>query len=140
MADRNDPYLNTSFRIEIDGLIVAGFSEVTGLQGVIETEDYREGGVNDRVHKLPKISKQSTITLKRGITDSDVLWKWYRKTVSGRIERKNGCIILIDSEGKDKRRWEFEGAFPVKWTGTDFNAGSPATAVETLDLAHNGIK
>lgn len=140
MAERTDPYLNTRFRIEIDGLIAAGFSEVTGLQHETETEDYREGGVNDHVHKLPKISKQSTISLKRGITDSDTLWDWYKKTAAGNIERKSGCIILIDSEGNDQRRWEFEGAYPVKWAGTDLNAGNASVSIETLDLAHNGIK
>ncbi len=140
MAERKDPYLNARFRVEIDGLIIAGFSEVSGLQLETETEEYREGGVNDHVHKLPKISKQTNISLKKGITDSDDLWKWYRETVSGNIERKSGCIILIDSEGNDQWRWEFEDAYPVKWEGPALNAGSPATAIETLDLAHNGIK
>jgi len=138
-GERIDPYLSTRYQVEITGLIVAGFSEVSGLQTETETEDYREGGVNDHVHKLPKISKHSNITLKRGITDSDVLWKWYRDVVNGKIERKLVRIILLDSEGNEKRYWLCKEAYPVKWTGPNFSAATAAVAIETLDLAHHGL-
>lgn len=136
---KEDPYLSFKFHVEIDGLVVAGFSEVSGLQIETETEDYREGGRNDYVHKLPKITKQTNISLKRGITDSDALWKWHQDVVKGNIERKNGRIILQDFQGNEKWRWNFQGAYPVKWAGPAFNATSAATAIETLDLVHNGI-
>jgi len=140
VGERKDPYLSFRFLIEIDNLIVGGFSEVSGLQVETETEEYREGGVNDYVHKLPKITKHPNITLKRGITDSDVLWKWHHDVVNGRVVRKSGRIILLDSEGNEKWRWTFEGAFPVKWTGPDFKADSSTIAIETLEFAHNEIK
>lgn len=133
------PYLNFMFHVEIQGMIVAGFSEASGLQVETETEDYREGGVNDYVHKLPKISKQSNISLKRGITDSDVLWQWHQDVVNGIIERKDGRIILFDFQGNEKWRWEFKEAFPVKWSGPDFRANGSAVAVESLELVHHGI-
>jgi len=60
--------------------------------------------------------------------------------VNGKFERKSGFIILMDSEGNEKWRWSFERAYPVKWTGPDLKADSSAVAVETLELAHNGIK
>lgn len=139
-AERKDPYLSARFHVEITGLVVAGFSEVSGLQTETETEDYREGGLNDYVHKLPKMSKQSNITLKRGITDSDVLWKWYSAVVAGKIERKLVRIILYDSEGNEKWHWICKEAYPVKWTGPEFKADNAAVAIETMDLAHHGIE
>jgi len=137
---RNDPYVSFLFQVEIQGLIVGGFSEVSGLQVETETHDFREGGVNDYMHKLPKGSKQSNITLKRGFTDSDVLWKWHQDVVNGKFKRKSGRIILMDSEGNEKWHWTFEDAFPVKWIGPDFRAKEASTSVETLELAHKGIK
>lgn len=137
---RNDPYLSFKFQLEIDDLIVAGFSDVTGLQVEIETEDYREGGVNDFVRKMPKVTKYPSLILKRGITDSDVLWKWHRDAVDGNIKRKAGRIILYDFQGEEKWRWTFEEAFPVKWSGPDFKADGSAVAVESLELVHHGIK
>jgi phage tail-like protein len=137
---RNDPYVSFLFQVEIQGLIVGGFSEVSGLQMETETHDFREGGVNDYMHKLPKGSKQSNITLKRGFTDSDVLWKWHQDVVNGKFKRKSGRIILMDSEGNEKWHWTFEDAFPIKWVGPDFKAQQGATSIESLELAHKGIK
>jgi phage tail-like protein len=146
MPTGNKPYPYTSFRfrIEIDGVIVAQVSEVTGLQIETETEPYEEGGVNNYVHQFPKRTKYQHITLKRGITDLDDLWNWYRVVVSGEFKpkkfpRKSGSIILMDVTGKEKWRWNFEGAYPVKWTGPDFKADSNTVAFETIELAHNGI-
>ena len=135
-----DPYLSFRFKVEIDDLIIAGFSEVQGLQRETETEDYQEGGVNDYVHKLPKTTKQSNITLKRGLTDSDTLWKWHQDVVDGKFKRKSGRIILQDSEGNEKWHWTFKGAYPVKWIGPDFKTDSGAVAIESLEITHNGIK
>ena len=140
VGKRNDPYLSYRFRVEIDGLIIGGFSEVSGLQVETDTEEYREGGVNDYVHRIPKITKYTNITLKKGMADSDTLWKWHQNVVDGRIERKNGRIILLDSEGDEKWYWTFENAYPVKWLGPDFKADSTTIAIETLELSHNGIK
>jgi phage tail-like protein len=128
------------FLVEIQGLIVAGFTEVTGLQAETEFEEIKEGGVNDHIHKLPKLTKYPNITLKRGITDSDVLWKWHQEVVSGHFKRKDGFIVLLDSVGDEKWRWFFSDAYPVKWTGPDLKTDSSTVAVETLELAHNGIR
>lgn len=140
VGEKKDPYLSNRFLVEIDGIIAGGFSEASGLQVEIETEEYREGGVNDYVHKLPKITKYQNITLKRGTTDSEVLWKWHQDAVTGKIQRKAGRIILLDSEGNEKWHWTFEGAYPVKWTGPDFKADTSTIAIETLELAHHGLK
>jgi phage tail-like protein len=136
---RNDPYVSFFFVVEIDGLLVGGFSEVSGLQVETEVEEYREGGRNDYVHKFPKGSKQSTITLKRGITDSDTLWKWHQAVVQGGFSRQSGRIILRDARGNEKWHWLFVDAYPVKWVGPDLSGDGSAIAIETLELAHNGL-
>jgi phage tail-like protein len=139
LARRNDPYISFKFQVEIHGLVVGGFSEVSGLQVETKTHDFREGGVNDHIHKLPRGTEQANLTLKRGITDSDILWKWYQDVVNGKVKRKSGRIILMDFEGNEKWYWTFEGAYPVKWVGPDFKADSNAVAVETLELVHKGL-
>jgi phage tail-like protein len=137
---KSKPYLNARFRVEIGSLVVAGFSDVSGLQVELETEDYREGGRNDFVHKLPKVIKCPNLILKRGVTDSDVLWKWHQEAVTGKINRMDGSIILCDLQGNDKVRWEFFGAYPIKWSGPEFKADGSVVAVESLELVHWGIK
>lgn len=139
-GQKADPYRGFRFRIEIDGISAAHFSEVSGLQVETETEPYEEGGVNDFVHQLPKRTKYLHITLKRGITDVDTLWKWHQDVVSGKFKRKNGSIILLNEAGEDTWRWNFTNAFPVKWSGPDLKADSSTVGFETIELAHNGIK
>lgn len=135
-----DPLMSFRFLVEIDGIVTAHASEVTGLQIETETESYEEGGVNDFVHQLPKRTKYQHITLKRGITGRDELWKWYQEVISGDFKRKNGAIVLMDVTGEGKWRWNFEKAYPVKWTGPDLKADSSSIAFEAVELAHNGIK
>jgi phage tail-like protein len=139
---RQDPYLSSLFKIEIDGVIEAGFSECSGLQVETEFEEYREGGVNEFVHRLPKLTKYQTITLKRGRTESDKLWNWHQEVIKGKFSvstRKGGSIILLDAKGEEKCRWSFVGAYPVKWVGPDLRADQGAIAVETLELVHHGL-
>ena len=138
-GERKDPYLGYRFLVEIEGLVVSGFSEVSGLQAETEVEEYREGGVNEHTHKLPKGTKYTNLILKRGITDSNELWKWHQDVIEGRIQRRSGSIILLDQTGEEKWRWNFIGAYPIKWTGPDFKADSSAAAIETLEFVHNGI-
>ncbi len=142
MIQRQDPYSNFSYLVEIDGLLVGGFSEVSGLQVETEVEEYREGGCNDYVHKFPKGSKQSNLTLKRGMTDSVILWNWHSLVVQGlpgAVTRHSGRIILRDARGREKWHWIFEGAYPVKWVGPEFSGDGNAVAIETLELVHNGL-
>ena len=127
------------FRVEIDGLYVAGFSEVSGLDIETEVDDYREGGNNGYVHTYVLGTKYSNLVLKRGITDSE-LWNWYMNAVEGNIQRKNGSVVVLDSEGQETFRWNFYEAYPIKWTGPQLSAMSSEIAVESIELAHNGIK
>jgi phage tail-like protein len=133
------PYLGFRFRIEIEGIIIGGFSEVSGLQSEIEVESIEEGGINDYVHKLPKKAKFSNIVLKRGITDSDKLWRWYENILVGIIDRKLISIILTDSEGNEQWRWEIIDAYPIKWVGSELKAETSSVAFESLEIVHNGI-
>ncbi len=137
---KEDPYLNFRFLLEIEGLIRGGFSEVSGLQVEVETEDYQEGGVNDFVHKLLKGTKYPNLVLKRGITDSDVLWKWHQDIVNGKIVSKNIFIIILDYKNQETLQWEFKEAYPVKWTGPECRADGNNVAIETLELVHRGMQ
>jgi phage tail-like protein len=142
LGDRTDPYLDYRFSVEIEGLIVGGFSEASGLQVEVETEDYQEGGVNDYTHKLPKAVRHPPLVLKRGITDAEALWKWQGSLgkPKTKIERKTIRIILLDGQGQEKISWRCLQAYPVKWTGPELKADRNGVAFESLEIAHCGIE
>lgn len=137
---KDDPYLGFKFRVELGGLSVGGFTEVSGLQVEIEVHDYREGGVNEYIHKLAGPARYpANLTLKRGLMDAATLWNWQQEIVQGRVKRQNGSIILQDSAGRDRWRWNFKDAYPMRWHGPDLKAGAAEVAVETLELVHRGL-
>src|SRR5258705_11927977 len=96
---RTDPYGGYNFLVEIDGITQAGFQEVSGLDSSTDPVDYREGNDPNHVRKLPGLNKYSPITLKRGITDSDEVWKFRATVIAGAIRRKNASIIRLDDAG-----------------------------------------
>lgn len=136
---RRYPLTSFRFLVELDGLVVGGFSEITGLNAEIETEEYREGGVNAFVHRLPKQTTQSNLFLKRGMTDSALLWYWFYDASQGWITRRQGSVILLDESGTEAWRWNFSGAYPVKWQGPELRADGSTVAVEAIELVHQGL-
>jgi len=138
-GERKDPFRAYNFLVEIDGITRAGFRECSGLDTSQDPIDYREGGEAIHVRKLPGLVKYSNISLKRGITDDAELWEWRKKAMDGKVERKNGSIILLDDTGAEKLRWNFVEGWPSKWTGPTFNATGNEVAIEALEIAHEGV-
>lgn len=132
---RVDPYKNFRFLVEIDGIVQAGFSDCTGFGSTVEVIDYREGGEAATVRKLPGKVIYPDIVLKWGVTDSRELYDWHLSAVNGKIERKNGSIILLDDTGQEKVRWNFFAAWPSKWDGPDFSAKGNDVAIDTLTVS-----
>jgi phage tail-like protein len=139
MATRVDPYRGFNFLVEIDGITQAGFQEASGLDSQTAIVEYREGADPNHSRKLTGLNTFSAITLKRGVTDSDELWRWRLTAVDGKVERKNGSIVLLDEKGTEKLRWNFSNAWPTKWTGPAFNSTGNSIAVESLEITHEEI-
>lgn len=137
---RNDPLRNFRFRLEIDGITQAGFSEASGFDVSIDAIDYREGNEPTHVRKLPGLTKYGNVTLKWGITDSMDLYNWHRQIVDGDIQRKNVAIVVIDEGGNDGPRFEITEAWPMKYDPMDLNAKGNDVSIETLELVNEGVK
>jgi phage tail-like protein len=142
MAQRKDPYRNFRFRLEIDAISQAGFSEVAIAETSTDAIDYREGPDPTHARKLPGMTKYGNITLKWGFTDSVELWKWYAAIVAGQIEtnRKTVNIIVQDETGADKARFTISNAWPVKYHPTDLNAKGNDVYIEMVELANEGVE
>lgn len=131
-----NPYRGFNFKVEIDGISEAGFRECSGLDATTDSVDYREGNDPNHMRKLTGLNKHSAITLKRGITDSDKLWKWRQSVIDGKAERKNISILLLNEAREEKWRWNIRNAWPSKWTGPSLNATSNDVAIETLEIIY----
>ena len=139
LPNRPDPVGELRFTLKLPGVDIGRFRECTGLAAEIEVKDYNEGGVNDRVHKLPTRMKYPNLVLKRGVTYEDALLKWLWKT-QRETQRINVTVSLMGPDGQAVRSWVFNEAFPIKWTGPRIAAAGGEMAVETLEIAHTGLK
>src|SRR3954447_12292865 len=137
---RNDPYSQFNFVIEIDGIPAGAFSEAGGLDTEQDTIEYREGNEEPTVRKLPGLRKYPVITLKRGFTQDRSLWDWRKTVMDGRTERKSGSIVLFNEAREEALRWNFREGWPSKLQGPALNAKTNETAIETLEIAHEGLE
>lgn len=128
------------------GPLVASFSEVSGLNFETETEEYREGGNNAAPLKFPKWGKYPNIVFKRGVTADPSLWAWAAQALTGPgpPARKHGVVTLSDRGGVGAVRppvaaWYFRNALPEKVQGPTLSAKANEIAIETLEVAHEGL-
>ena len=136
---RVDPYSNFRFLVEIGGTSYGIFRECSGFSSEIAITENPQGGA-PVTGKLPGRVKYANIVLKWGMTDSRELYDWHRAAIQGHVERRSGSIVLLDSTGQEKVRWNFSQGWPSKWDGPDFNAASDDIAIETLEIAHEGLE
>ena len=137
---RVDPFRDYNFRLEIDNLPVAAFSEASGLTSDGDVVDYRTGvDVPLTARKLPGLRKYGPITLKRGVLKDSSLWDWYRNIATGTADRRNGSVILMDEQRQDVLRWHFEAGWPNKIEGPTLKATGNEVAVESVEIVVEDI-
>lgn len=139
---RTDPLRNMRFRLEIDGIQQAGFSEISIGETTTDAVDYREGNEPTHVRKLPGLAKYGNITLKWGVTDSIELYNWHKQILAGQIKqnRKQVAIVVVDEAGDDKARFVVSEAWPAKYDPSDLNAKGNEVFIEVLELVNEGIE
>jgi len=133
---RVDPWRNYRYRIEIDSIQQAGFSEFTNSKPEVDVVEYREGVDPPSPRKLSGMAKYSNITLKWGITNSMDLYKWFKQVINGDVlgARKNISIIMLDEAGNDSARWDCTSCWPSKYEAPDGNASGNEVAIESLEI------
>jgi phage tail-like protein len=117
----------------------AGFAECSGLDAIMQIEEYREGGRNTGVLKFPGRVSHSSIRLKRGVVTSTDLWDWHDGFLRGRGKRRDGIVELLNDSGEVVRSWRFQRGLPAKWVGPMLAANQAAVAIEELEIAHEGL-
>ena len=141
MADRNDPYRNCRYLLEINGITRAGFSEVSLPDSTQDPIDVRVGSEPPSTREIPGLIKYGNLTLKWGVTDSLDLYNWRVQVEQGKMKdaRRNAAVVILDEEGNAKSRWEFVEAWPSKYDAPDLNATGSDISIETMEIVCEGM-
>jgi phage tail-like protein len=137
---RDNPYPNHNFAVDIGTGDAIGFSEVELPSGRIEVIEYRAGNDTTTVRKLPGLVTYPNVTLRRGIAGNLDLYDWWDSARNGQVLRRYVTIVLRDEQGRDVMRWALRDAWPVKLEAGPLNARGNEVAIETLELAHEGFE
>ncbi len=128
------------FQVEWGGAKI-GFTEVTGLEVSTEVIEYRDGA-SPEYHKIkmPGMQKFSNITMKRGTFKGDnEYYNWWNTVALNTIERRDVVISLLNENHEPVVVWKVKNAWPVKVQSTDLKADGNEVAIETIELAHEGL-
>jgi phage tail-like protein len=139
-AQRKDPLPVFCFKVKVVGGGEAFFRSVSGLRYETEVIPVLSGGTNDTTFQLPGATKWSNIVLKQGFTSSSALIGWRTEWIRGTMKRVNGTITQLDTALEPRAQWDFVRAWPCKWELSDLDASKSELAIETLELAIEGLK
>ena len=156
-ALRSDPLLNCNFVVSlldtsstlailgsalksaVADVALGGFSECSGLEMSMKIEEYNEGGNNGSALKFPGRVSHGNLTLKKGQGTSSALWDWHYGFVTGQGKRRDGVVTLLDARQLPNNVWYFRRGLPVKYSGPSMNASQSQVAIESIEIAHEGL-
>ena len=129
------------FKVDIGDQKDVPFQEISGLDTETQAIEYRAGSSKDfSVVRMPGMMKTGNVTLKKGIFAKDnKFWDWYNQIKLNTIKRVTVTIQLCDEAGSPTMVWTLANAWPTKITGTDMKSDGNEVAVETLEVAHEGL-
>ena len=132
---------NYHFLLEISGItsdqktIIGGFKSMSGMDSETEVIEFKQG--NDRVvRKKPGRTTYATITLERGFTTTDDLWKWRKNIEDGLIDRRSGTITMLDQDLESiVAQYNFYEGWPAKWYVPELDSDQSGMAIEKIEIA-----
>lgn len=132
--------LGLRFQVDVSPVGSLGdWQKCEGLSVEYDIFEYKEGGVNAYVHRLPGRAKYQNIRLTRPISPGSREVAAWVSQVQTNPKRSTATIKVLDASGKPVAQWTVTGVFPAKWTGPTLDVGANQVALEVLELAHNGF-
>ena len=139
--DKDWPLPKFYFMVDWGSQTNIPFQEVSGLDIEAQPINYRHGNspVFSEIN-MPGIVKNSNVTMKKGVFAKDnQFWDWYAKIKMNTIERQNVVIKLLDEGGNPTMTWTLNNAWPTKISSTDLKSDGNEVAIESIELAHEGL-
>jgi phage tail-like protein len=136
----SEPFRAYHFKLEVEGVIAAHFTQCSGLAVRVNTIAYRAGGEGQVVHQLPGPVDYAPLVCRYGVTDSADLWKWMQASMRGHVARKHLSVLYLDSDGvTELKRYNLYEAWPCEWHAAPLDSLDRQVAIETLAITYESI-
>ena len=128
------------FQVQWGGTRI-GFTEISGLDVETEVIEYRDGASPEYSKmKIPGMQKFGNVTMKRGVFASDNdYFNWWNTVSLNTIERRDVTVSLLNEQHEPVVVWKIKNAWPAKIGSTDLKADGNEIAIESIELAHDGL-
>ena len=136
------PVSEYHFSVEISGIGKISCKEVSGLDIEFDAIEYRSGDMPGFTKiKMPGLRKSGDVTLKKAVFKDDKgLMDWLDTVKMNTIKRADIAVALLDESGSPVHRWQLSNAWPKKYIAADFRPDSGVVSMETIVLAHEGVR
>ena len=91
---------------------------------------------------MPGLVKNNNVTMKRGKFEGDLDYKkWFEEVANDRAKTRRNVIIRLLNE-KHEPVWacSLSNAFALKYTDADLKSDANEVAIESMEVAHEGLK
>jgi phage tail-like protein len=132
--------LSLRFQVRVDRFGSLGlWTKCEGLGIEYDVLEYKEGGQNGFIHRLPGRAKYANVKLTRPIDKNSMKVADWMASIQATATRETAEITVLDPAGEVVATWNLAGVFPARWTGPTLDVAGNQVALETLELAHNGF-
>ncbi|MCH8868254.1 MAG: phage tail protein [Chloroflexi bacterium] len=139
-----NPLIASRFKLDVQGITGGHFTSCSGFANTSEVITHQAVGDEGAPmnQKLPGGLTWSEITLERGLTGDMSLWVWRQLVIDGLVNdaRRDGSIVMLDTQSVEIARWNFTQGWPSAWNGPDVGADNQAVAIESITIAHEGLE
>lgn len=131
--------LGLRFQVRIDGRSFGNWQKCDGLAVEYDVYEYKEGGENGYVHRLPGRVNYPNVKLTRPVDSGSASVSAWVASLQIRMVPSTAQISVLDPTGVSVATWTLTGVYPVRWSGPSLDVASSQWATETLELSHNGF-
>ncbi|MBC8076371.1 MAG: phage tail protein [Chloroflexales bacterium] len=140
-VERENPYSQFNFTVDLGAGIRAGFQEVSGIGMEVAVAEYRNGNdPTNNVRKVTGLNKASDVTMKRGAIGVLDLYGWLDEIRNGTNNGIRNVTVNLMSENRTTptpvMTWRLRNARIIKYTSGPFNAKGNDVAMEELVLSY----
>ena len=134
-----DPAVALRFDVRVDGLSLGSFTRCEGLQAEYDVVEWKEGGQNAYVHRIPGRLKYQLVKLTRPLDASSAAVAAWFSSLQATVQRQTGQITAYGPTHEAVVTWNLTGVYPVRWSGPTLATDGSTIATETLELSHDGF-
>lgn len=128
------------FQVRVDRFGSLGlWTKCEGLAIEYDVLEYKEGGQNGFIHRLPGRAKYANIKLTRPIDKNSTKVADWIASIQAQATRETAEVSVLDPAGEIVATWNLAGVFPARWTGPTLDVAGNQVAIEVLELVHNGF-